>query len=67
MRAQGLRPVRLWAPDTGAAGFADEYSRQCRLVNEAGAADPDLHAWDAFIEDGNRGLDEDLSRLERAP
>ena len=41
MRAHGLRPIQIWVPDVRAPGFAQEASRQSRLVAEspAGAAD----------------------------
>lgn len=32
MRAQGLRPIQIWVPDTRAPGFAVECARQGRLV-----------------------------------
>ena len=35
LRAAGLRPVQIWAPDTRAPGFAEECRRQSRLVAEA--------------------------------
>ena len=35
LRAAGLRPVQIWVPDTRAAGFAEECTRQARLVRES--------------------------------
>jgi hypothetical protein len=32
LRACGLRPVQIWVPDTGRPGFAEECSRQSRLL-----------------------------------
>ena len=32
LRAAGLRPVQIWVPDIRAPGFAEECTRQCRLV-----------------------------------
>ena len=32
LRAQGLRPLQIWVPDTRAPGFAEEALRQSRLV-----------------------------------
>jgi hypothetical protein len=32
LRAQGLRPVQIWAPDVNAEGFAAEAHRQSRAV-----------------------------------
>lgn len=42
LRAAGFRPLTVWAPDTGAPGFAEEYSRQSALVAEADRNDPGL-------------------------
>jgi hypothetical protein len=41
MRAQGLRPVQLWVPDTRAPEFAEEAHRQSAAV----AADADDQAF----------------------
>ena len=32
MRAEGLRPVQIWVPDTHAPGFAETCRRQARAV-----------------------------------
>ena len=32
LRAQGMRPIQIWVPDTRAPGFAQEALRQGRLV-----------------------------------
>ena len=32
LRAQGLRPVQLWLPDTRSAWFVKEFRRQALLV-----------------------------------
>ena len=29
LRAQGLRPIQIWVPDTRRPGFAEEAERQC--------------------------------------
>jgi hypothetical protein len=42
LRAAGLRPVQIWAPDTRRQGFADECGRQSRIVAEADAHDVEL-------------------------
>ena len=42
LRAAGLRPVQIWAPDTRRPGFSDECRRQSRLVAEADARDAEL-------------------------
>jgi hypothetical protein len=40
LRAQGLRPIQIWVPNTQAPGFAEEARRQCLLANaSAHAAD----------------------------
>jgi hypothetical protein len=33
LRAQGMRPIQIWVPDTRAPGFAEEVRRQCLLAN----------------------------------
>ena len=33
MRAQGLRPVQIWAPDTRSGKVAEELRRQSKLVS----------------------------------
>ncbi len=42
LRAQGLRPIQVWVPDTRAPDFADECARRAAIVNEANLADPEL-------------------------
>ena len=59
-RAQGLRPVQLWVLDTREAGFAEEYRRQCRLVNATVTLDPDLKEWDAWIDAENHEFNDDF-------
>lgn len=34
LRAQGLRPVQVWVPDTERSGFAAEARRQSLLVRD---------------------------------
>jgi Protein of unknown function (DUF3018) len=34
LKAQGLRPIQIWAPDIRAPGFAEELARQCRAEAE---------------------------------
>jgi len=41
LRAQGLRPIQIWVPDTRAPGFAEEARRQCRLANASPHAKDD--------------------------
>lgn len=54
LRAQGLRPVQIWLPDTRRAGFAEECARQAKLTAEADRTDRDL----------NDVLDEALADLD---
>jgi hypothetical protein len=34
LRAQGLRPIQIWVPDTRQPGFAEKVRRQCISVND---------------------------------
>lgn len=36
LRAQGLRAIELWVPDTRASGFAEEARRQSVLAGSQG-------------------------------
>lgn len=52
LRAQGLRPIQIWVPDTRRAGFLEECARQSRLAAEADATEPGLKAFmDTILED----------------
>ena len=42
LRAAGLRPIQIWAPDTRLPGFAEEARRQSRLAAASDLADQDL-------------------------
>ena len=46
MRAQGLRPIQIWVPDTRSAAFRDEAHRQSLVV----ASSAHAHADQAFID-----------------
>lgn len=46
LRAQGLRPIQIWVPDTRSARFAAQASRQSRLVAASRFASEDQ----AFID-----------------
>lgn len=46
LRAQGLRPIQIWVPDTRSPKFAAEARRQARLI----AASPDDAEDQAFID-----------------
>ena len=42
LRAQGLRPIQIWVPDTRAPGFAEECARQASIVDAANREDAEL-------------------------
>jgi hypothetical protein len=46
LRAQGMRPVQIWVPDTHSAQFAAECRRQSALI----AADPHEREMIEWIE-----------------
>ena len=51
LRAQGLRPLQLWVPDTRRPGFAEECRRQSLAVRSApGEADARTAAAAATVE-----------------
>ncbi len=50
LRAQGLRPVQIWVPDTRSPKFAAEARRQCRLIAESRYAVDDQAFVDAISE-----------------
>jgi hypothetical protein len=54
LRAQGLRPIQIWVPDTRSRKFAAEASRQSRLV----ASSPHAAEDQAFIDSISTGVDE---------
>ena len=61
LRAQGLRPVQIWVPDTRAPGFTEECARQAAIVDAADRADPELMA---FLDAAAADLGEYLDALE---
>ena len=61
LRAQGLRPVQIWVPDTRAPGFAEECARQAAIVDAANRADDELMR---FMDAAGADLDEHLDALE---
>ena len=61
LRAQGLRPVQIWVPDTRAPGFAEECARQAAIADAANRADPELVQ---FEEATAADIAEDLDALE---
>ena len=42
LRAQGLRPIQIWVPDTRAPGFAEECARQAAIIDAANREDAEL-------------------------
>ena len=54
LRAQGLRPIQIWVPDTRSRRFAAQASRQSRLVAASRHAAKDQ----AFIDALSIGVDE---------
>lgn len=46
LRAQGLRPIQIWVPDTRSPGFAAEARRQCQVI----AASPFAAEDQAFVD-----------------
>lgn len=46
LRAQGLRPIQIWVPDTRAPGFIEEVRRQCKILAESPQAADDQ----AFVD-----------------
>lgn len=52
LRAQGLRPVQIWVPDSRRPGFDEECRRQAVLAAAADRNDPELMGFlDAALED----------------
>lgn len=50
LRAQGMRPITVWVPDTRSPKLKAEARRQCRLANKSPHARKD-QAWvDSMIE-----------------
>jgi hypothetical protein len=54
LRAQGLRPIQIWVPDTRSPRFAAQASQQSRLVASSQHASEDQ----AFIDALSTGVDE---------
>lgn len=46
LRAQGLRPIQIWVPDTRSPRFAAEARRQCKLIADSPFAAEDQ----AFVD-----------------
>lgn len=56
LRAQGLRPVQLWLPDTTKPGFAAECHRQAQLI--AAAHETETLDWVTAAADTTEGWTE---------
>ena len=54
LRAQGLRPIQIWAPDTRSKQFAAEAHRQSLAVANACRAAEDQDFIDAISDPGNQ-------------
>lgn len=50
LRAQGLRPLQVWVPDTRVPGFAEEARRQSLAVAGSAHAEADQAFIDAIGE-----------------
>ncbi len=50
LRAQGLRPIQIWVPDTRKPNFATEAARQATLVVHSSFAVEDQGFVDAISE-----------------
>ncbi len=50
LRAQGLRPIQLWVPDTRAPAFADEAHREFLALADSPRAAEDQAFIDAISE-----------------
>ena len=61
LRAQGLRPIQIWVPDTRAPGFAEECARQAAIVDAANRADAELTR---FMDAAATDLADHLDALE---
>lgn len=51
LRAQGMRPVQIWVPDTRAPGFQEEARRQCLAANEADRRDGTMDFLESIEDD----------------
>lgn len=51
LRAQGLRPLQIWVPDTRSAAFKAQAHRQSLVVARSAQAQQDQDFIDAISED----------------
>ena len=61
LRAQGLRPIQLWLPDTKDPEFRAQMEREARLINEADAKDTWLQG---FMEETWRDTIAEIEEME---
>ena len=45
LRAQGMRPIQIWVPDTRRPGFTEEARRQGAIVSASYSDDEDVQWW----------------------
>jgi hypothetical protein len=65
LRAQGLRPVQIWVPDTRDPKFRKALEEQGRRAAEADARDTDLQEFvDAVLQEAFGELDEAEAKYE---
>ena len=64
LRAQELRPVQVWVPDTRAPGFAEECARQAAIADAANRADPELGRLEEAVA---ADIAEHIDALEAGP
>ncbi len=50
LRAQGLRPVELWLPDTRQPAFIEACRRQSRLISDTERRQRDENFWEAAAD-----------------
>jgi hypothetical protein len=54
LRAQGLRPVKLWLPDTHSPEFRAEYQRQAKVIAAHDPAGDEVMEWLDSVRDWPR-------------
>lgn len=57
LRAQGLRPIEIWVPDTRSAAFRAEMRRQLQRVSRSAQAGDDQAFVDSLAEDILQDID----------
>ena len=65
LRAQGLRPVQIWAIDTRSSEFKAEARRQSLAIAEANNEDRELREFmDAALDDLLQDLEDDENAVD---